>query len=286
MSDSNNQILVQNVETCEPITRLTVWTDEGETVTARIDQYLSKNNKWGIVSLDEDPAADDGYLAVLLVSPVDCPDFIIDEATGEMEPIEKVDPNVELEMKLDIMMEINDEEEIIVNPTAWTPPTTTTTTLTAKGGKMKAHQHLQQLITNNPGISRTEVFVDASLRGKLISKAVSAKINAGDKLETKRYNRRLNRFIRQMRRDGVDIQIERKGRVAHYTIAEATQLELPFDLKAEARNSLIIGNDVDNEDLEGATPIEFTRADEEENQSLSFEDLLSTLDDEAVAPVK
>ena len=150
---------------------------------------------------------------------------------------------------------------------------------------MKNHQYLQQLITDNPGISRTEVFVDAPLRNKLISKATSAKINSGDKLETKRYNRRLNRFIRQIRRDGVDIRIKRIGRVAHYTIADATQLELPFDLKAEARNSLIIGNDVDNEDLASATPVVFTRADEDENQNLSFEDLLATLDDEAVADV-
>ena len=149
---------------------------------------------------------------------------------------------------------------------------------------MKAHENLQQLITNNPGISRTEVFVDAPLRRALISNAVSAKINAGDKLETKRYNRRLNRFIRQMRRDGVDIRIERKGRVAHYSIPDATQLEIPFDLQAEARNSLIVGH-VDNEDLASATPVVFTRADEDANQNLSFEDLLASLDDEAVAPV-
>jgi len=194
--------------------------------------------------------------------------------------------DAEFEAKLDIAMELDDEETITINPTAWTPPTTTTTTLTAKGGKMKAHENLVMLIKSNPGISRTLVFKNVGLRRSLLSNAVIAKIDAGDKLEVKRWNRRLNRFIRQMRRDGVDIQIERKGRVAHYTIADSTQLELPFDLKAEARNSLIIGNDVDNEDLEGATPIEFTRADEEENQSLSFEDLLSTLDDEAVAPVK
>ena len=87
-----------------------------------------------------------------------------------------------------------------------------------------------------------------------------------------------------MRRQGVDVQIKREGRVAHYTVAEATQLELPFDLKAEARNSTIIGNDA-NEVLEGPTPIEITRAAEDDNQMLDFESLLATLDDEAVAPV-
>ena len=153
--------------------------------------------------------------------------------------------------------------------------------------KTKAHQHLQALITSNPGISRTEVFVDASLRGKLITKEVSAKINAGDKLETKRYNRRLNRFIRQIKRDGLDITVERKGRVAHYTIgAPDGQLELPFTAAAQLRNAATLGL-FEEEELAAPTPIPvaFTRADEDDNQNLSFEDLLATLDEEAVAPV-
>ena len=288
MSDSKNQILVQNVETFKTITRLTL--NEGETVATRVDQYFSKNSNWGIVSLDDD--TDGEYMSVLLVAPVDGPDFIMDETTGEMEPVEKIDPAIELELKMDIMMEINDDldETIVINPTAFTPPVTLprtkrNTQSLNKGTKMKAHQYLQQLITATPGISRTDVFQDPGLRSTLLSNASITKIEAGDKLETKRWNRRLNRFIRQIRRDNVDIRIERIGRVAHYTIAEATQLEIPFDLQAEARNSLIIGNDVDNEDLASATPVVFTRADEDENQSLSFEDLLATLDDEAVADV-
>ena len=153
--------------------------------------------------------------------------------------------------------------------------------------KTKAHQHLQALITSNPGISRTEVFVDASLRGKLISKEVSAKINAGDKLETKRYNRRLNRFIRQIKRDGLDITVERKGRVAHYTIgAPDGQLELPFTAAAQLRNAATLGL-FEEEELEAPTPIAaaFTRANEEDNVTMDFESLLAELDEEAVAPV-
>jgi len=287
MSNPNNQILVQNVETFETITRLTL--NEGETVTARIDQYFSKNSSWGIVSIEDD--ADGEYASVLLVAPVDGPDFMMDSTTGEMEPVEKVDPSVELECKLDIMMELNDEEGITINPTAWTPPVTqprnkrNTQTLN-NGAKMKAHQHLQQLITDNPGISRTDVFQDPGLRVTLLSNSVITKIEAGDKLEIKRWNRRLNRFIRQMKRDGLTVNIERKGRVAHYTIGQPDgQLELPFTPAAEARNATITGNDVSDEVLEGPTKIDFRRADEEENVSLSFEDLLSTLDEEAVADV-
>jgi hypothetical protein len=89
-----------------------------------------------------------------------------------------------------------------------------------------------------------------------------------------------------MRRQGVDIQIERKGRIAHYTIGKPSgQLELPFTPAAEARNSTIIG-DVGNEVLEGATSIEFSRANEDANQMMDFDALLATLDEEAVAPVK
>ena len=148
---------------------------------------------------------------------------------------------------------------------------------------MKAHQYLQQLITATPGISRTLVFNNVGLRRDLLTPEVTTKIDAGDKLETKRWNRRLNRFIRQMRRDGVDINIERKGRVAHYTIgAPDGQLELPFTPAAEARNSAITQNDDSDEVLSSPTPVGFTRADDEANVSLSFDDLLSTLDDDYI----
>ena len=88
-----------------------------------------------------------------------------------------------------------------------------------------------------------------------------------------------------MRRQGVDIQIERKGRVAHYTIGKPSgQLELPFDEAAEARNSAIIGDNAENVVIE-SVKVDPKRATEEANQSLDFEALLATLDEEAVAPV-
>ena len=87
-----------------------------------------------------------------------------------------------------------------------------------------------------------------------------------------------------MRRQNVDIQIERKGRVAHYTIGQPSgQLELPFDDAAEARNAAIIGDDA-NEVIE-SVKVDPKRATEAANQSLDFEALLATLDDEAVADV-
>mgnify|MGYP005631932723 FL=1 len=87
-----------------------------------------------------------------------------------------------------------------------------------------------------------------------------------------------------MRRQGVDIQIERKGRVAHYTIGKPSgQLELPFDDAAEARNATIIGDDANV--VTEAITVDPKRAEEEPNQMMDFDALLATLDEEAVAPV-
>ena len=102
---TKNQILVQNIETFATITRLTVDVESGETATERIDQYFSKNANWGIVSLDDD--ADGEYMNVLLVAPIDGPDFEMDMTTGEMEPVESVDPAAELAAKMDIAMEMD-----------------------------------------------------------------------------------------------------------------------------------------------------------------------------------
>lgn len=283
MTNSNNQILVQNVENFKTILTLPNM--------AAFDEWMYNSSEYAIVTLDEDP--DGEYAYVALVASDSGPDYFMDSTTGEMEPVEKVDPAIELELKMDIMMEINDDldETIVINPTAFTPPVTQprtkrNTQSLNNGAKMKAHQYLQQLITSNPGISRTAVFSDQGLRDNLLDGLSQAKINTSDKLETKRWNRRLNRFIRQMRRDGVDINIERKGRVAHYTIgAPDGQLELPFTPAAAERNAAITRNDDSDEVLTAPTPIGFTRADDEANVNLSFEDLLSTLDDEAVAAV-
>ena len=150
--------------------------------------------------------------------------------------------------------------------------------------KIRNYEILAAFITNNPGVSRTTVFGDAGLQSSLRSPTQVKAIAKGDKPEVKRWNRRLNFLIREMRRQGVDIQIERKGRVAHYTIGTPSgQLELPFDEAAEARNSTIIGDDT-NEVIE-SVKVDPKRATEEPNQNLDFDSLLATLDEEAVAPV-
>ena len=150
---------------------------------------------------------------------------------------------------------------------------------------MRNFEILAAFITKYPGVSRTDVFCHQDLLQPLRTAAQRKAIAGGDKQEIKRWNRRLNFLIREMRRQGVDIQIERKGRVAHYTIGKPSgQLELPFDEAAEARNSAIIGEDVSNEVIVEAK-VDPMRATEEANQSLDFEALLATLDEEAVAPV-
>ena len=149
---------------------------------------------------------------------------------------------------------------------------------------MRNFEILSAHIEANPGVSRTDVFADAGLQSSLRTPAQVKAIAAGDKAEVKRWNRRLNFLIREMRRQGVDIQIERKGRIAHYTIGKPSgQLELPFDDAAEARNAAIIGDDANEVIVE--SKVDPKRATEEANQSLDFEALLATLDEEAVAPV-
>ena len=151
--------------------------------------------------------------------------------------------------------------------------------------KIRNFEILCALIEANPGISRTDVFNDSSLQLALRSSTQIAAIGKGDKLETKRWNRRLNFLIRESKRQGIDIQIERKGRVAHYTIVPASgQLELPFDEAAEARNAAIIGLDATDVVIDKPA-VDPKRATEAADQSLDFEALLATLDDEAVAPV-
>lgn len=151
----------------------------------------------------------------------------------------------------------------------------------SKGAKMRNFEILSSHIESNPGVSRTDVFADAGLQSALRTKAQVAAIAKGDKAEVKRWNRRLNFLIREMRRQGVDIQIERKGRIAHYTIGKPSgQLELPFDEAAEARNATITGETV----VEAPT-VDPKRAEEEPNQMMDFDALLATLDEEAVAPV-
>ena len=245
-------------------------------------------------------------MAVLLVAPVDGPDFVFDTDTGEMEPVEDLAPATEIETKLDIAMELdmNDvgQDEILAMIAAESTPEpapakprkarkskskskTVKKAKANKGAKMRNFEILAAFIEKYPGVSRTDVFCHQDLLQPLRTKAQRQAIAAGDKLEIKRWNRRLNFLIREMRRQGVDIQIERKGRVAHYTIGKPSgQLELPFDEAAEARNSAIIGDNAENVVIE-SVKVDPKRATEEANQSLDFEALLATLDEEAVAPV-
>ena len=149
---------------------------------------------------------------------------------------------------------------------------------------MRNFEILASFIEARPGVSRTDVFQDPGLLTSLRTMPQMQAIANGDKAEVKRWNRRLNFLIREMRRQGVDVQIERKGRVAHYTVNNSRQLELPFTAVAESRNAAIVGATEEVEELASATPIEVKvdvrRATEPQNISLGFEDLLAQLDED------
>ena len=148
--------------------------------------------------------------------------------------------------------------------------------------RIRNFEILVSFIEANPGVSRTDVFCHQDLLQPLRTKAQRQAIAGGDKLEIKRWNRRLNFLLREAKRQGVDINIERKGRIAHYTVVPASgQLELPFDDAAEARNAAITGADLSVDVPFEAPAVDPKRADEPENVSLNFEDLLAQLDEDA-----
>ena len=145
---------------------------------------------------------------------------------------------------------------------------------------MKNHEILAAFISANPGVTRATVFSDAGLQGSLRSPAQVTAIASGDKMETKRWNSCINRFIRKIRRDGTDIQVVGQGKTATYTIGSPDgQLVLPFDEAAEAHNAAIIGNE-SAEVVEETPKVDPKRAEEAPNQQLSFESLLAQLDEE------
>ena len=263
--------LVQNIETFETITTFAS--------EAAFDTWMSESTVYGIVSLDTD--ADGEYDYVALVAPLTGPDY--DAVTQE--PV--VDADAELAAKLDIMLEL-DMEETITTPAPSKPRNKRTSRKTqsntqSQGKTMKNHEILAAFISANPGVTRDVVFNDASLLLALRSSAQIAAIGKGDKQETKRWNSCINRFIRKIRRDGTDIQVNGQGKTATYTIGQPSgQLELPFTPAAEARNAALVA-DAPEEDVLAPVPSEkdAMRLVEEPNQSLDFEALLATLDDEA-----
>ena len=252
-----NQILVQNIETFATITRLTVGVEVGESVTDRVDQYLTGNDRWGIVSLDDD--ADGEYMAVLLVAPLDGPDY--DAVTNE--PV----------------VEEASVATITTPPRKQRKSNNTQSNTQSKGKTMKNHDILAAFISANPGVTRATIFSDKGLQGSLRSPAQVTAIAAGDKMETKRWNSCINRFIRKIRRDGTDITVVGQGKTATYTIGQPDgQLVLPFDDAAVAHNAAIIGDE--SAEVVEAPKVDPKRAEEAPNQQLSFESLLAQLDDE------
>jgi len=267
--------LVQNIETFETIT-----TFASETA---FDAWMSESSLYGIVSLDAD--ADGEYDFVALVAPLDGPDYDMNDV-----PQEEILAMINNEATPSVTEE-NEASTITPAPAKprKTRKTKTKSKSKAKGAKMSTQpkkirnfEILCAHIEANPGVSRTDVFADAALQKSLRTPAQIKAIAAGDKLEIKRWNRRLNFLIRESGRQGVDIQIERKGRIAHYTIVPASgQLELPFDEAAEARNAALTGANLSSDVEIEAPAVDPKRADEPENVSLNFEDLLAQLDDDA-----
>ena len=150
----------------------------------------------------------------------------------------------------------------------------------------KQYKILSTYISANPGVTRTVILADAGLLAAIRTPASVALIAAGDKAETIRWKRRLNFLIRDMRRAGVDIRIQRIDGSACYAIlgtsirANAsldTTKELPFS-KPVPRS--FGGVNVVKEDLAPASfiAIDIKRMDEPQDVTMNFDDLLAQLD--------
>ncbi len=154
----------------------------------------------------------------------------------------------------------------------------------------KQYKILSTYISANPGVTRTVILADAGLLAAIRTPASVALIAAGDKAETKRWKRRLNFLIRDMRRAGVDIRIQRIDGSACYAILGNTTKEkesslflggatkeLPFS-KPVPRS--FGGVNVVKEDLAPASfiAIDIKRMDEPQDVTMNFDDLLAQLD--------
>ena len=270
--------LVQNIETFETITTFTS--------QAAFDAWMSETATYGIVSLDTD--ADGEYDYVALVAPMDGPDYDMNDVPQEQIVAMLTTPAAPAVESIN-QSETSHEDESLVTVETEVPQPRKTRKSKAKGAKMSTQtkkirnfEILVSFIEQRPGVSRTDVFQDPGLLLSLRTKAQIQAIANGDKTEVKRWNRRLNFLIRESKRQGVDIQIERKGRIAHYTIVPASgQLELPFDDAAVKRNSAITGDLATDETVIEKPVVDTKRAEEPENVSLNFEDLLAQLDEDA-----
>jgi hypothetical protein len=277
-----HSVQIVNIETLETITVVDTVED--------FDTWM-ETNTWGIVQFEADIDGEYGYCA--LVAPMAGPNYEMDMATGEMEPVKTTNWNdimpggVGNQREAQKAAIIEAIDEIEAAKATKKSKAKNTQSNTQKGGKMpkstkspktitstKNHESFAAFVQAQGPVTREDVFNDDGLRQMFLTPDVIAKIDAGDRLETKRWNSRINRFIRKTKRDGVDIQCEGQGKTAVYFIPSESheygeQLSLPFDVEGDDTEMVIERPVVDPK-----------RAEEAENQMLSFESLLATLDEE------
>ena len=125
--------------------------------------------------------------------------------------------------------------------------------------KVKVHTLLFDIISATSGVTRTAVLANTGLRAACLTPKGLAGVKAGDALETKRWGRKINRFLRQIRRDGHDIIVTRTKDAVTYAIA-GTETEAAAPA------------------LEDTKTPDTSRDTEEADQLLSFESLMNDLD--------
>ena len=135
--------------------------------------------------------------------------------------------------------------------------------------KVKVHTLLLGLLHMSPSISREAVLGDIALRKACLTPKGLAGVKAKDALETKRWGRKINRFLRQIRRDGHDVIVTRTKTAVTYAIA-GTEAQLSAGKTLDAETAL----------LENTKTPDTSRDTEEADQLVSFESLMNDLDEQ------
>ena len=149
---------------------------------------------------------------------------------------------------------------------------------TENKSKTKVHTNLYNIIGSQPGITRQQILDNRFLQEVCMTKAQRALLEQGDETTLKRWNRKINRYLRQIRRDGHDIIVSRHNGHAFYYVDEENAADVRW-------NSLT--QSPEEEVLETATQVPFPKVDpqrelEEEDQLVSFEQLMADLDSDVL----
>lgn len=176
---------------------------------------------------------------------------------------------------------------------------TTETTSQNNTGKVdqghRVHTKLHNIICNNPGITRKQIIAHEFLQQECLTLAQRVRISSGDEKALKQWNRKISRYLRQIKRDGHDLIVSKHHKHAFHYIGKEhvvdaspdTSAAPPQVKKTTAFNKAIQDFWQADEELEGATQVPFQKVDpkralEQPDQVISFDQLMADMDSDVL----